>query len=749
MTRDDARGPQSPPSFLCPSLFEIGDHRAIPVVVVVIVIVIVNIVVSAAATTSTILIRRRRRLRQDAVPTNARTTETTTMATTATATSNFRRLLRHRDDDDRRRLEDKMIFLDGPGRLKYGYVNSNRGYIDNWRGYEFPTLIRPMMLPRSHRLYRRRRRRRRREREEREEKDADDDDDDDDEEGDDDHRGIGPMDEDNEPEVYLDYAGSSLPTRTMMHVEAKFDRIATVGVLANPHSEGGGPASDRTISFMRESVECVMDHFGIHRRRRRRRRHDHDLESLDGSVDDVDDEDRTHEDDSSAGTKNIDGRTSTTSTTTMSIRPDYRLVFTSGATESLRLVAERFPWDQATIVVESSRNSLIATTTSRSSNDGNNDRTTPPLASSTIGRIRSIRVSSLLLYPRNVHTSVIGMRQIAMDRDAHFHCVSVDELLSATPGWFRDLLEGFISHEFFEDGCDVDVDGDVRLEEKKDEVGISNQANGVPSGRGAERRREWTDSPRKTIWMHHLLVLPLECNFGGDRFDWSDTASAAQAPHVSSYHLHRPDGPRGERSTIIRICHKWHILMDTAKAAATSPVDLPTLANGRVDFAAVSFYKLFGSPTGLGALFVRMHPRRRSTTEGICRIAEIDYTSSSSKLHNSIRNTTAAKGDFKQHFCHGMRLERSRPRRHFFGGGSVDVVLPEEDYMVSRNIKTLTIVEEQHDGISPHEDERIDLGAMSHGTEHFRGIVNLVHGFRELDDVGGMGMVSSRRHGSP
>lgn len=79
----------------------------------------------------------------------------------------------------------------------------------------------------------------------------------------------------------------------------------------------------------------------------------------------------------------------------------------------------------------------------------------------------------------------------------------------------------------------------------------------------------------------------------------------------------------------------------------------------------------------------------------------------------------------------------------------MDVVLPEEDYMVSRNIKTLTIVEEQHDGISPHEDERIDLGAMSHGTEHFRGIVNLVHGFRELDDVGGMGMVSSRRHGSP
>ena len=74
----------------------------------------------------------------------------------------------------------------------------------------------------------------------------------------------------------------------------------------------------------------------------------------------------------------------------------------------------------------------------------------------------------------------------------------------------------------------------------------------------------------------------------------------------------------------------------------------------------------------------------------------------------------------------------------------MDVVLPEEDYMISRNSKTLSIVEDPYNGISPDEDENVDLGAMSHGTEHFRGIVNLVHGFRELDDVGGMGLVSSK-----
>jgi hypothetical protein len=339
-----------------------------------------------------------------------------------------------------------------------------------------------------------------------------------------------------------------------------------------------------------------------------------------------------------------------------------------------------------------------------------------------------------------------------MEREAIFRCVSVDELLGASAEWFRDLLDGFASHESFEGGCDNDDDdgggdGGRRRERKNDEGSISDQAGGASSGRGVGRRTEWTGgAPRKTIWLHHLLVLPLECNFGGDRFDWSDTAAAAKTPHVSSYHLHRPEGPCGEGSTLIRICHKWHILIDTAKAAATGPVDLPTLANGCVDFAVVSFYKLFGSPTGLGALFIRRHRRRRGTTERIDRISKRDDTSSSSKLNDTIDNDTATRGIVKQLLYHGMTLERSRLRRHFFGGGSVDVVLPEEDYVVSTNTKTLSIVEKLYDGISPDEDEQIDLGAMSHGTEHFRGIVNLVHGFRELNDVGGMKMVSSKIH---
>ena len=33
--------------------------------------------------------------------------------------------------------------------------------------------------------------------------------------------------------------------------------------------------------------------------------------------------------------------------------------------------------------------------------------------------------------------------------------------------------------------------------------------------------------------MHHLLVLPLECNFGGDRFDW--THATDEMAHKSCF----------------------------------------------------------------------------------------------------------------------------------------------------------------------------------------------------------------------
>ena len=80
---------------------------------------------------------------------------------------------------------------------------------------------------------------------------------------------------------------------------------------------------------------------------------------------------------------------------------------------------------------------------------------------------------------------------------------------------------------------------------------------------------------------HHLFVLPAECNFSGVKTD----LRLVQA-------LQRGDDPS----------RKWLVALDAAKFAATAPLDLAT---HRPAFVAVSFYKMFGFPTGLGALIVR------------------------------------------------------------------------------------------------------------------------------------------------
>ncbi|KAJ1773236.1 hypothetical protein LPJ74_000746 [Coemansia sp. RSA 1843] len=88
-----------------------------------------------------------------------------------------------------------------------------------------------------------------------------------------------------------------------------------------------------------------------------------------------------------------------------------------------------------------------------------------------------------------------------------------------------------------------------------------------------------------------LLAYPAQCNFSGERFplDVADKIHGmyAQAPGYDAQ-AHIP----------------WWVLVDAAAYAATSPLALDTLRNGP-DFVAVSMYKIFGAPTGLGVLLIK------------------------------------------------------------------------------------------------------------------------------------------------
>jgi molybdenum cofactor sulfurtransferase len=119
--------------------------------------------------------------------------------------------------------------------------------------------------------------------------------------------------------------------------------------------------------------------------------------------------------------------------------------------------------------------------------------------------------------------------------------------------------------------------------------------------------------------------------------------------------------------------------LDLAKAASTGPVSLRQL---NPDFACLSFYKVFGAPTGLGCLLVK-----RSILEAWW--------------------DGRASEDF------------------YYGGGAVDLLLPQQNITFPR--------------ASPSP-----LAALASGTCHFRGICELAHGLDVVARLGGM--VAIRRH---
>lgn len=107
-----------------------------------------------------------------------------------------------------------------------------------------------------------------------------------------------------------------------------------------------------------------------------------------------------------------------------------------------------------------------------------------------------------------------------------------------------------------------------------------------------------------------MFALPGESNFSGVRYDLGVIPRAVEGDFTGAAAACAACGGRGR-------C--W-VLLDAAKLAATSRVDLPRggggggtggedggvsgSGGGGPDFVVVSFYKLFGWPTGLGALLV-------------------------------------------------------------------------------------------------------------------------------------------------
>ena len=196
-------------------------------------------------------------------------------------------------------------------------------------------------------------------------------------------------------------------------------------------------------------------------------------------------------------------------------RDAYSVVFTAGCTASLKLLAESFPWNAGPSVTKG------------------NFTYTGDLTRDSV-EVPVDHRQSLFCCLEDNHTSVIGIREIALERGADVVCFREQDITQSN------------------DSCI-----NIQKSDKK---------------------------------LCHLLAFPAQSNFSGRKYplQWVN------------------DIPSGK--VVIKDL-KWPIisgdlliLLDAASLVSTSPLDLTLFP---AHFVTVSFYKMFGFPTGLGALLVR------------------------------------------------------------------------------------------------------------------------------------------------
>lgn len=191
-------------------------------------------------------------------------------------------------------------------------------------------------------------------------------------------------------------------------------------------------------------------------------------------------------------------------------RHTYTVIFTSGCTDSLRLLGQNFCWSPG----------------------ATNDGTDSTVA---MGDINVLHDKSIFCYFHDCHTSVVGMRELAMRYGARISCFEENDVSMTSDGYSRE--------------------------------------QGQPVG--------------SQTTCHHLLAYPAQCNFSGRRYplEW-----------IKDVHTGRL------RINGHQLGHNWHVLLDAAAFVGTASLDLSLYP---ADFVSISFYKMFGYPTGLGALLVR------------------------------------------------------------------------------------------------------------------------------------------------
>lgn len=156
------------------------------------------------------------------------------------------------------------------------------------------------------------------------------------------------------------------------------------------------------------------------------------------------------------------------------------------------------------------------------------------------------------LYLDDNHTSVVGMRGIIARRGIEFCCISADKM---------DVFLSTLQQAGVMSFC------------------LQTMTTHMPlSG----------EQPQPRYIINSLFVYPAQSNFSGHRYplEWVDMV-CSRSERVSETHPHCE----------CRTHPQWYVLLDAAALLTTSTLDL---SRHKPDFVVLSFYKMFGFPTGLG-----------------------------------------------------------------------------------------------------------------------------------------------------
>ena len=168
-----------------------------------------------------------------------------------------------------------------------------------------------------------------------------------------------------------------------------------------------------------------------------------------------------------------------------------------------------------------------------------------------VGEAYRFRAGAQYVYLRNNHNSVVGVREYALARGANFSALSPDDLDALAAAHARDgVLRGPFAAA----------------------AAAAAAASGASGGATAA-------DP-----MVSLLAVPAQDNFDGTKYGYARWVALADAASRASD------------------TSKWRVLLDAAALVGTSALNLTRAAP---DYVALSFYKMVGWPTGLGALLVR------------------------------------------------------------------------------------------------------------------------------------------------